>query len=178
MKRWPFPGDSILIRARKVALAYRHLAAGQEQQLARIRELYAQCDDRLIAWEPNEAARKELDGLMRTATPADDTVAALDRRFDDWGETWHADVESHYEPEDWVPADVAGQILSVSRNTVGRHRVRGRIEGKFLKQQGNGGGGWYYKVADLYELQTQLRGRGRHFGKGTVTVPSSGSSDE
>lgn len=177
MRRWPFDGDSILIRARKMALAYRHLAQQQAIELDRIRKLYAQFDPRVIAWEPNEAARKALDALM---APPDvlDEVAALDERFADWGESWHAEVVQHYESDDYVNARTAGAILSISKNTIGRHRARGRIEGKYLKAQGNGGGGWYYKVADLYELQTQLRGRGYHFGKGTVTVPDSERSDE
>lgn len=105
MSEWPFPGDTAIVRARKVAWAYRAVA---EKLQARVNEL-----------DPNNAG---------------DEVADLDTRFRQWGERWPAPVRN-YDPDEWISADEAGRIAGVSGGYISSLRVAGRIEGKMVDRK-------------------------------------------
>lgn len=174
MKKWPFPGDQPVIRARKMALAYRNLCEQQENAMRQVREVIAKMDRRLIAFDNPASiellnrALKELDNVT--------TTGELDARFTDWGEGWHAERPVHYEMDEYVKPTVAASILHISSKTISNLRTAGRLKGKWDPDLGTVGG-YSYKVSDLHDLSAKLRGRGWR-GKGsTDTLNDSGRSD-
>lgn len=173
MKAWPFPGESPVVRARKMALAYRNVAQQLQADHDRLVELFGRIDPRILDWIDDEETRKLLKNLDKNP----DLVGELDKRFREWGETWHAEVVVQYTDDDEVDAKEASKLIHVSANTINRARMRGRITGTFKKKTGDNMGRWYYVVADVYKLSTELRGRGWRRTEATDTVPSSGSSD-
>ena len=178
-KRWPFPGEAPVTRARKVALAYRNLArelyealralneGAQRQQraAAALREALEKADARLLSYdspatlEAIKTALKELDGGEKIKDlPPEDPILDLDNRFNSWGESFHAEQPDHYEMDDWVKASVAARLIHISDKTVNTLRVEGRIKGIWDKDVGSSGG-YLYKVEDVYALSLTLRSR-------------------
>ncbi len=127
MTAWPFPGDSPVARARRVAGAYRQIAAAT-----------------------NPAA-----------------VAEADQRFTQWGETWVAPGPP-VALNDLVSAETAGNLIGVSAAAIRTARRRGRIVGvPFGKHH-------RYRVSDVYQLSSNVRGRREQ--NPTVTVTADGST--
>lgn len=175
MKRWPFPGDGLTKRARKVALAYRSLAQQQEQRVAELQKLLAGVDSRILGWIPDPAVLQAIDDFV--AEQLGDPVGDLDRRFADWGETWHAEVVAHHEPDDWVTAAEAGTLIHCSPQTLTRARMKGLIDGRYVKVAGDSNGRWYFKVAAVYEFDRTGRKGMWKKDDGTTTVVDSGRGD-
>ncbi len=165
-KLWPFPGDSPIARARKVGLAYRALAKEQEQIIAGLTDAI------------EKVKKGSLDpALLEAPKPPNGTVADLDQRFVEWGETWHCDVQRTFGPDDMVKAGDAAALIQVSVGTLGRARIRGVIKGVWNKTEHGYPGHYTYKVSDVYKLSTELRGRGWRAGDRTDTVTVDGGSD-
>lgn len=167
---WPFPGDAPVVRARKVALAYRSVAQEQQQTIADMQALLAKIDRRLLGF--TDAALDQAIHAIVNATPVD-LVGDLDRRFADWGQAWHAEVVQEHELDDMVPAKVAASLVHLSYGALQRARVRGRIKGEY---RGTIEGYWY-RVRDVYALSSESRKR-KHKGDvsksdPTVTVATS-----
>lgn len=166
MRQWPFAGDSPVARARKMALAYRSVAAEQSAAVAQLRDLLTEIHPKLLKWADNELAgriHKALAGIHDTP------VAVLDDRFYSWGEEWHTPLPETYELDDWVPAKVAGKLIGISGGSLSRLRRTGRIEATFIGGKGTGDRGRFlYQVRDVYALSSELRGRE---GRATDTVP-------
>jgi hypothetical protein len=172
-KKWPFPGDHPINRARKMALAYRHLAEQQQLAIQQVREVLEQLDRRLLAYkDPGDV--QLLDNALKAFD--DTTTEDLDKRFTDWGETWHADIPQHYEMDDYVKADVAASLIHIGRKGISAHRISGRLKGHFDPAMGTGGGYWY-QVRDVYELSSKLRGRNWRKKPSPVTLQDSRRSD-
>lgn len=177
-RKWPWPGDSPVSRARKVALAYRHLAQEQHQRAVHLREIMKQItrDQWALILDPDEAD----EAVKSLNEEYVDPTEALDRRFKDWGETWHAEEASSFEPDDYVSAQQGAKIIHLHWNTIHHMRARGRIKGVYTRGgPGKGYGGWKYKVADLYALAAQSRDRPRgwNFAKGTDSLGDSETGD-
>lgn len=173
IKRWPFPGDSPIARARKVGLAYRAALQQRQQANEQITALLKGIDRRLVNFDNPEAGTL-IDKAL--AALAGDDVSDLDKRFSDWGETWHCEQPENWGPDDWVKGVDAAKILHVSSKTVQTMRMRGRIKGIWEPGPGNTGAFWY-KVSDVYQLVDHLRGKNWR-GKGsTDTLNNSGRSD-
>lgn len=173
MKKWPFPGDYPIVRARKMALAYRNLAEQQQAAHQRIREALENLDRRLIAYD-NPASLAIIDQALKEFAAT--SVKDLDDRFTSWGEEWHADQPVTYEPDDMVKAKTAAQIMQVAPKTVSNLRITGRLKGVWDPDMGNSGGYWY-KVSDVWEMSTRLRGRNWRSKPPLDTLNDSGSSD-
>lgn len=172
-RKWPFPGDQPLIRARKVALAYRTLLQQREEAEQQIRDVLEKLDRRLISYS-DPASVGLLDKAL--ATLNDCRTEALDQRFTEWGETWHCDQPEHYEETDYVKAATAAKILAVSHKTISTLRINGRLTGHWDPDMGTAGGYWYL-VKDIHDLSRKMRGRNWR-GKGsTDTLNDSGRSD-
>lgn len=172
MRIWPFPGDSPVARSRKVALAYRAVAQDQHTKLVELQKILAGIDVRIIGWIPDAETITAIQQFVKTQLP--DQAAELDERFSSWGEQWHATVAHHWEPDDWINAEEAAALVQIGRNTLLRARSRGRIEGQFVKQEGDHNGRWYFKVADVYALQEKLPGRDWKSRRSTSTLPDTG----
>lgn len=149
---WPFPGDAPVVRARKVALAYRAIAQDQAQQLKAYKDILSKLDRRLLLYDDRQAAAR-LHALVEHTN--DTQVEELDQRFADWGQTWHADIPMSYDLDDTVPARIAAELLCIAPGTLGRLRANGRIKGEF---RGRADGFWY-RVRDVYALSSEVRGR-------------------
>jgi hypothetical protein len=173
-KKWPFPGDAPVTRARKIALAYRNQAQQQQAAMLQIREVLEALDRRLINFD-NPASIEKLDTALKAVTSAG-TVEELDQRFTDWGETWHAEQPDHYEPDDYVKATDAAKIVHVNPKTIATLRINGRLKGHWDPDMGNAGGYWY-QVRDLHDLSSKLRGRNWRNKQSTDTLNDSGRSD-
>lgn len=157
-RAWPYPGDAPIVRARKVALSYRTQALEYERIIARYQEL-----------------TKDVDA-DKLPEPAQIGVADLDSKFIEWGERWHAEIDITYGPEDEVKAKIAGPLIGISGRSIGAMRARGRIKGRWNKPKGDNGH-YLYKVADVWELSTKLRGRSWRASGSTDTVSTDGGSD-
>lgn len=173
MKKWPFPGDHPVSRARKMALAYRALAQEQQQAREDIRAALEKLDRRLIAYD-NPASLTLIDQALKALDG--DGVKDLDDRFTSWGETWHAEQPQTYGPDDFVKGDVAASLIHISKKSISTLRINGRLKGTWDPDMGTAGGYWY-KVADVYELSTTLRGRNWRQKESTDTLKDSGRSD-
>lgn len=176
-REWPFPGDTVLIRARKSALAYRQLAqdyAAERQELVDVLRLI---DPRIAAWVEEQPFKTMYKNIQDGQYPGPDRVVELDERLYQWGEDWQVEGRpAVYDDEDQITAKEAGRILGVSANTVNTYRLRGRITGRYEKVA-VGGNRWMYRAGDIYDLSREIRGRNSPGGDTTVTVPSSGESD-
>lgn len=157
-RAWPHLGDAPVVRARKVALSYRAQALEYERIIARYQEL-----------------TKDVDA-DKLPEPAEVDTAHLDRKFTEWGESWHCEVEIQYGPDDEVKAKVGGPLIGIDARSLGAMRARGRIKGRWNKPAGSNGH-YLYKVADIWELSTKLRGRSWRASGSTDTVSTDGGSD-
>lgn len=175
MKRlWPFPGEAPVTRARKIALAYRTVAQQQRDALTKLRGALDQADKRLLAYDSPAtlvAIKQALADIGDT-----DQVAELDKRFSDWGETFHCEQPGHYELDDYVPAKIAAQLAHVAPKTIHNLRISGRIKGTWTPHLSTSGG-YLYKVRDIYELSSKLRGRGWRAKESADTLNPNGRSD-
>jgi hypothetical protein len=184
MRRWPFPGEQPVHRARKVALAYRHTAleyADVAEHLRTIIEAVENADRRLLAYDSPKtlaaldiamkAAREYLDNIHKAETPQ-----ALDERFTSWGETFHCEQPEHYEDDDLVKGAQAAKLIHVSPKTMSTERIRGRIKGIWDPEMATAGGYWY-RVGDVYALSSELRGRAWRRKGSTDTLNDSRTGD-
>lgn len=182
-RKWPFPGDSNVARARKVALAYRSLAQQLADEINDLHTRIGKIDPRVLDWVESPPEDPDLArSLKRIAdTPAEERgtpVAELDQRFKEWGEDWHAEVPVDYDEDDLIPQAEAAALVQLTPASLGRLRQRGRITAVRTKHPGDPGSGrFYYRVGDVYDLQRERRTRNSRDPDTTVTVPSSGSSD-
>jgi hypothetical protein len=78
----------------------------------------------------------------------------LDKLAEAWGLTWAVPRAVAYDPDEWLPPADAASVACISTDTLRQLRKRGRITGRKSKN------GWEYKVADLWKLAHQPRGRG------------------
>jgi hypothetical protein len=158
IKKWPFQGDAPVARARKVALAYRATATAHEEALKTIGEALQHID-----WP---AAEKVLKAIGAIASADTQTVEQLDQRFTAWGETWHCPRPVHYDDDDYVDSNTAGELIQLAGATIQRYRVEGRIKGIWNEQIGPHGG-WVFRVGDLYQFSANRRPRGHNLkGRG------------
>jgi hypothetical protein len=171
---WPFPGDSPVARARKVALAYRSVALQQHQALASLRDALDKADKRLLAYDSPAtlvAIKQALADIGDT-----DPVAELDKRFTDWGETFHSEQPIHYEMDDYVNATIAGQLIHLNRKSINELRQKGRLKGHWTPDLGPVGG-YIYRVSDVYELSSKKRRRTSADKGSADTLNTDGRSD-
>ncbi len=159
-RKWPFPGDAPVTRARKMALAYRQRA---ERLEARHSDLRKTVNELL---EMKNLPVKVRGALLAVALDdaKHETVEGLDTRFLDWGETWHTPIEATYDLDDWVSAKIGGQLIQIPPATLTTLRMRRRITGRWAKGKGVNPH-WEFKVRDLYALQDEIRKRGTILGK-------------
>ncbi len=154
-----------MARARKVALAYRARAEEHAAQARELRDLLAEINPTLLKFADTELAGRIQKAIKTTV----EDVADLDQRFWDWGESWHCPSKQTYEPDDMLPAREAAPLIQVAANTLNRMRLRGRIKGHWKGGKGTGVNGQYlYRVRDVYQLSSELRGRG---WRATDSVP-------
>lgn len=174
-RQWPWPGESHVVRARKVALAYRNVARQLTTELLATQTLYKRLDRRLLdSWEPDQDTVKALDVLLANLG---DQVHELDERFKQWGEDWHAEVPVAHDDDDLIDAIEAAKILHLAPHSISRIRCRGKIEGVFLRLPGDHSAKWYFKVSDVYRLQKERRPRDSRKPDATDTVGGDGSGD-
>lgn len=159
IKKWPYEGDAPVARARKVALAYRNSTIICEQVLKDLKEALTLIDLRLIEYDNPAAVDMITKGLKAIA--AAQTVDELDRRFTDWGETWHCPRPTTYDNDDYVDAKTAGELLQLAAGTINKFRVHHKLAGIWNPRLGHHGA-WMYRVGDLYELSVKRRPRGQH----------------
>lgn len=159
IRRWPFPEDYPIHKARKMCLAYREEARRQHELVVALRSVLEKADRRLVAYsDPGILAA--IDEVIR-AVPDEDPVTALDTRFTDWGEKFHCDEpQVEYDLDDYVKSDDAGRLIGISSKTMGTHRIEGHIKGIWDQNLGSAGGGYWYKVRDVYALKERLPGKG------------------
>jgi len=157
-----------------MASAYRQVAKEQQEAAQALRDAMFKADTRLLAFDSPatlvaiKAALKTLDGAS--------AVAELDKRFSDWGETFHVEQVAHYEMDDWVKASEAAKLIHSSTKTLNELRIKGRIKAEWSADVGSSGG-YLYKVEDVYKLSTTMRGRGWR-RKGSVdSINDSGRGD-
>lgn len=175
-KLWPFPGDSPVARARKIALAYRQVANELQHELEELRRLVEKIDERAIHWSAGDTVADELQAAKEQRET--DRVAELDRRFVDWGETWHAEGSITYQDDDYLDAKEAGKLIQLSPEAINQARLRGRLPGIFdAVSPGARRGTWKYKVADVYKLSVERRPRGWNLNNATDSIRDSGRSD-
>ena len=173
-KLWPFPGDAPVTRARKMASAYRQVALEQQQAAQALRDAMFKADTRLLAFDSPatlvaiKAALASLDGA--------DAVTALDKRFSDWGETFHIEQPERHEMHDMVKASEAAKLIHSSAKTLNELRIKGRIKAEWSDEVGPSGG-YLYRVADVYKLSTTMRGRGWRRKQSVDTLNDSGRGD-
>lgn len=174
-KLWPFPGDVPVIRARKMLGAYRQVAIEQRDAARGLAEALRNADTRLLAYD-SPTTLEAIKAALKTLDDAD-PVAALDKRFSDWGETFHVEQPQHYEMDDWVRASEAAKLIHIDKSALNQMRIRGRIKGMWSDDVGSCGG-YLYKVEDVYKLSTTIRRRGSWRDKGvTDTLDDSGRGD-
>lgn len=81
---WPYPGDSPVARARRIALAYRQAALGEDPSVA-VARLDAKCQEWGEGWVTPKLALFEPDDLITVQQAAElvsvhpDTIGALRR---------------------------------------------------------------------------------------------------
>lgn len=176
-KLWPWPGDSPVVRARKIALHYRSLAEEQQKRANDLHQLLTDTVNlkslRLV--DPDLA--QALDVIVVTGGQVADAVETADRKFLEWGEEWHTPLEAEYADDEWVPTRVAARLIHIAEGTITRMRLRGRIQGKWRKDPG-AANTWVFKVSDLYKLQSELRGRNWKSGPKTDSIPEQDSERE
>lgn len=149
---WPDAGAAPHERARAMALAYRETARTAQARLDAARKALASLDLRVLRFADEHAA-KAVQALVADEGP--DPVVALDARFSEWGETWHADPpEFTFDDDDWVPAAIAVEIMGRNANTLGDYRMKGDLRGRYVKH-GNSKG-FLYRVGDLRALRAKL----------------------
>lgn len=170
-RKWPLPGDSPVARARTVAQGYRALSLQQRELLRECVDLFSAVDRRLISFD-NPEIGAAIDHLHKKIVELEGPDA-LDQRFYQWGEDWHAEIRVTYEADDYITAREAAPLLNINQNTIGRLRIDGRIKGRFDKDIR----GYRYKVADIWELASKLRGRNWRAQGTTDRVTDNGSSD-
>lgn len=162
-----------------MALAYRAELIKRQEAVKALLLALEQVNRQLISFD-SPATLALLDAAVKdlAAGGGDDAVKELDERFTQWGESWHADVPMTFEPDELVKAADAAKILHCSNKTMSTLRIGGRIKGHWDPTLGSTGG-WRYKVADVYELSTKVRGRtgGWREKESGVTLNGSGSSD-
>jgi len=166
---WPFPGDSPVARARKVALAYRHVAQQQHQAANILAQAMRKADTRLLAYD-SPTTLEEIKAALKVFD-ASDPVAELDKRFTDWGETFHTEAPVHYDMDDYVKAEEAAALIHLSRKSMSALRVRGRIKGHWTPDIGTSGG-YLYLVRDVYALSTTLKSRSKAGAEKGPQIPS------
>lgn len=176
-KLWPWPGDSPVVRARKIALHYRQLAEDQQKRANDLHHLLTAAVNlqslRLV--DPDMAEALEI--ILATGGPLTDAIAVSDRKFLEWGEEWHTPLEAQYDDDEWVPTRVAARLVHLAEGTITRMRLRGRIQGKWRKDPGSSNT-WVFKVSDLYKLQSELRARQWKPGPKTDSIPTKDSERE
>lgn len=169
-KQWPFEGDAPMIRARKVAGAYRATAVAYSEALTAIGEALRLIDMRLINFDQPGAANMITKAMAEAAEVQ--SVAQLDQRFTEWGETWHCPRPTTYDENDFVDSIVAAEILQIAPGTVHKFRTNRRIKAVWNPQIGPRGG-WMFRVGDLYEFSRTRRRRGENL-KGRGGKPQAG----
>jgi hypothetical protein len=152
-KKWPFPGEVPTVRSRKVALAYREGMRQQHEYVRALAALLEQADTRLMSYN-DPATVAAITELIKTIGD-EDPVEALDQRFSDWGERWHCEQLDHYEPDDYVKAKVAANLIHVAAKTISGMRIDGKIKGVWDPEIGTNGGYWY-RVGDLYDMRARM----------------------
>lgn len=157
---WPDPGVPATDRARTMALAYRETALALQAEADAVRKALAGVDLRVLKFADPQAAKAVKALLGDTAT---DPVTALDDRFSEWGEQWHADPPDFvFDEDDWVPTQIAIHIVGINNNTLGDHRSKGAIRGRFVKRGSNAT--FLYRVGDLRALRERLM-KPKHGGR-------------
>lgn len=176
-RTWPFPGDAQIVRARKVGLAYRHLATEVTAAEHHLLDLIAKIDPRIVEWIEDDEF-KTVHKLAQTGAhrEAKTAVTEMDERFWEWGEDWHANVVRSYDDDEWINIDEAAAILCLKAASVSRARARGRLHGKLVKEYGSNAK-WYFLAGDVYRLQNETRSRSSQPDATTDSIADSGSSD-
>jgi len=187
-KRWPFPQDPPVTRARKMALAYRNIA---EEMVALLDQYQAatrtivdavnQSDRRLLAYDSPKtltalaAALKSAQAAL-DATTAGNPVEDLDSRFTSWGETWHCEQPTEYDDDEYVRTIDGARLIGISPKTLTDMRNKGRVDAVFERRSSPTGSYWF-KVADLYALAATMRGRAWRTSRPTDTLDTNGTGD-
>lgn len=149
---WPDPKRTPTDRAQAMALAYREAALTAQARLDAARKALASIDLRVLQFADQHVA-----GAVRAlvADEGPDPVVALDARFSEWGESWHADPPDFtFDDDDWVPTLVASEILGRNNNTLGEWRGRGLLRGRYIKRGSNNV--YLYRVGELRALRAKL----------------------
>jgi hypothetical protein len=177
-RAWPFPGDSSIVRARKAALAYRQMAADNEKLRQQLTEVVRRVDPRIVAWIEDDEFKGLYKQIHDDSLDVPSTVDQLDRRLYEWGEDWHAVIKREaYNDDDMINAVEAGEILGVNKNSINRMRNRGRLEGEWIKHDGDQNGRWYYRAGDVYRLSSEVRARASRDAGSTDKVHTDSTGD-
>lgn len=180
-REWPFPGDSLVARARKTALAYRQVGQDVEAERQILVDLIRSIDPRVIAWIDNTNFQQLYKQIQDREYPKVQPVAELDQRLIDWGQSWHApdadDTGAAHHDDDMINSTEAAKILTVAPQTITRMRTRGVLTGTWHKDAANAGGRWHFRAGDVYALLSERRSRGSRVEDTTDTLNDSGRSD-
>jgi hypothetical protein len=177
-REWPFKGDSPLARSRKAALAYRQVAQDLNSVITELSDQIRSIDPRIIGWMDDEGFANLYKQIQEGTYPLDSPVGALDRRLYEWGESWHAEIKREaYDADEWINGEEAARVLGISSGTINRLRNRGRIDGKWVKHEGDQNGRWYYLAGDVYRLSSDVRPRVSRKQPETVNVEANSTGD-
>lgn len=171
---WPFPRDGVLVRSRKMALAFREEAKKQRQVTLMLRDILLQADRRLIAY--SDPAMLPTISAAIDAVASKDPVTELDERFVSWGEEWHADLPDNYDMDDWVKTSVAARLVQIASKTLNQMRIDGKVTGKWDPSI-NTKGGYLYRVGDVFAARAAMPGRGWRVRDSIDTLNNSGTGD-
>lgn len=149
---WPDQRKTPTDRAQAMTLAYREAALTAQARLDAARKALASIDPRVLQFADQHVAGA-VQALVADEGP--DPVVALDARFSEWGESWHADPPQFtFDDDDWVPTHIASEIVGRNDNTLGEWRSQGMIRGRYVKR-GNTNA-YLYRVGDLRALRVRL----------------------
>jgi hypothetical protein len=171
---WPFPGEAPVTRLRRMVGAYQHVAREQRALAVALADALRQADTRLLAYD-SPATLQAIKAALK-ALDDSDPVAELDKRFTDWGETFHVEQVQHYELDDWVKCSEAAKLIHCTPKTLNELRIKGRIPAQWSRDIGSAGG-YLYLVADVYKLSTTMRGRGWRAKGSADNLNDSGRGD-
>jgi hypothetical protein len=170
-KQWPFPGDLPVVRARKVALAYRQQALDYEAALNELYTLIAMLGPSIIG-RTEGGNLHELPEKNDVLSPG---VAGLDERFIAWGEKWHTSQPVPYDDDELVDLETASQILVVSAHAILRRIQNGTLVSQFMRRDGDHRKRHYFKAGDIYALQNDFPNRSNSLrARSTDKVGSNG----
>lgn len=80
-----------------------------------------------------------------------EALTELDTRMRGYGQYWVTGTAEAFDDDEWVPADIGGDIVGLSSSRLSHLRIAGALEGKRM------GRAFYYRVGDLRAYRGKTR---------------------